>query len=307
MSQKPWFAIVNPASANGKTRKVWPKIYKKLVEHGIEVDYAYTNGPEEATAITREALKTYTQIISVGGDGTLNEVVNGFFDNQKPLNPEASLAYLFQGTGGDFPRIFNQKRDLPSFIEILQRKKIIPVDCGLVQYQDSNGEMHHRYFLNVGDVGLGSQSVYEINHRSKALGGRLSFLLGGIKTILSYKNIDMKCVIDGKVVANGLTNSIWVANGRFVGGGMMIAPHAELDDGLFDVIVIGDLSTITLLRNLPKIYKGQHLNVPDVTVHRGKEVSIISNQPAYLDLDGETPGFTPVHFKLIPKSIRLWI
>jgi len=307
MSKETWFAVVNPASANGKTRKTWPKLYKKIREQDIALDYVFTNGPEEATTITRQALQSYSQILSVGGDGTLNEVVNGFFENHELINPDASLAYFFQGTGGDFPRVFQNKRDLPSLIEMLKRKEIIAVDCGLVQYQDASGKMQDRYFLNVGEVGLGSVSVYNINNRSKALGGRLSFLLGGILTILSYKSTNMKCVVDGKIVANGLTNSVWVANGRFVGGGMMIAPHADLTDGLFDVVVIDDLSTITLLKNMPKIYQGQHLEIPGVAVYKGKDISIISDPPVYLDVDGEIPGYTPVHFGLIPKAIKLWI
>ncbi|KTE90670.1 lipid kinase [Desulfitobacterium hafniense] len=306
MNNNPWFAIVNPASANGQTRKIWPKIYKRLLDQGVNLEFAYTTGPGDATNLTRQAMHSYTQILAVGGDGTLNEVVNGFFADQKPINPEASLAVLSHGTGGDFLRTLDQKRGLPSLLEVLHRQKIVPIDCGLVQYQDATGQLYTRYFLNVADVGLGGMAVSRVNQHSKFLGGKLSFLLGGIMTILTYKNKNMKCVIDGKIVVNGPANSIWIGNGRFVGGGMMIAPHAELDDGLFDIVVLGNLSMFQLLRHLPKIYQGHHLEVPDVTVHRGKEVSIISNPSAYLELDGEHPGFTPVHFSLIPQGIRLW-
>ncbi|AFL99186.1 conserved protein of unknown function BmrU [Desulfitobacterium dehalogenans ATCC 51507] len=306
MNNNPWFAVVNPASANGQTRRIWPKIYKSLLDQGINLEFAYTTGPGDATTLTRQALQNYAQILSVGGDGTLNEVVNGFFADQKLINPEASLAVLSHGTGGDFQRTLNQKRGLPSLLEVLQREKIIPIDCGLVQYEDASGQLYTRYFLNAADVGLGGVAVSRINQRSKFLGGKLSFLLGGILTILTYENKNMKCVIDGKVVVNGPTNSIWIGNGRFVGGGMMIAPHAELDDGLFNIIVLGDLPIFKVLRHLPKIYQGHHLEVPGVTVYRGKEISIISNPSAYLELDGEHLGFTPVHFSLIPQGIRLW-
>ena len=306
MNTNPWFAIVNPASANGQTRKMWPKIIKRLLDLNIPIEYAYTTEPGEATALAREALHKYSQILAVGGDGTLNEVVNGFFTDQKPTNPEASLAVLSHGTGGDFLRSLNQSRGLPSLLEVLRREKITPIDCGLVQYQDATGELQHRYFLNVADVGLGGESVNYINQRGKFLGGKLSFLFGGIMSILAYENKSMKCVIDGKVVVNGTTNSIWIANGRYVGSGMMIAPNADLQDGLFDVIVLGDLSTLDLLRHMPKIYQGRHLEVSGVTTYRGKEISIISNSAAFLDLDGEHPGFTPVHFSLIPQGIKLW-
>lgn len=306
MNNKPWFAVVNPASANGQTRKVWPKLYKRLVQHGLQLDYAFSTRPGEATDITRQALKDYSQILVVGGDGTLNEVVNGFFDKQTLVNPQASLAILSHGTGGDFLRSLSQKRGLPSFLDVLKRQQITSIDCGLVQYQTPSGDLEYRYFLNVADIGLGGETVSQVNQHSKFLGGRLSFLLGSILSILSYKNKEMKCVVDGKVIVNGFTNSIMVANGRYFGGGMMIAPQAELADGVFDIVVLGGISTWKILRNFPKIYKGKHIDVPGVSLYQGKEISIISNPAAFLDTDGEHPGYTPVHISLLPQYIRLW-
>ncbi|AGA68171.1 conserved protein of unknown function BmrU [Desulfitobacterium dichloroeliminans LMG P-21439] len=306
MNKTPWFAIVNPASANGQTRKIWPKIYKRLIDQKINLDYAYTTSPGEATTLTRQALHNYTRILSVGGDGTLNEVVNGLFENQQPVNSEASLAIFSHGTGGDFLRSLNQSRGLPSLLEVLHREQITSVDCGLAQYQDSSGILHHRYFLNVADVGLGGETADRVNKRSKFLGGKLSFLLGSLMSIIAYKNKNMKCVIDGEVVVNGPTNSIMIANGRYFGGGMMIAPHAELTDGLFHITVLGDLPISKILRHLPKIYQGHHLDISGVSVYQGKEISIIANPSAFLELDGEHPGFTPVHFSLIPQGIKLW-
>ncbi|HVJ49303.1 diacylglycerol kinase family protein [Desulfitobacterium sp.] len=306
MNKSPWFAIVNPVSGNGRTKKEWPKIHKLLVENNVNIDYALTNSPGQATLLTRQALRDYTQILSVGGDGTLNEVVNGFFENQQPINPEASLGILSNGTRGDFLRSLNLERGIASFLEVLRRERIIPVDCGHVQYLDSLSALHHRYFLNVADVGLGGETVTRVNRHSKFLGGKLSFLFGSLVSILAYKNKRMKCVIDGKVVVNDRINSIMVANGRFIGGGMMIAPDANLTDGLFDIIILGDFTTLELLHHLPKIYQGNHLNVPGVSVHRGKEITIISDPLGLLDLDGEQPGCTPVHFSLIPRGIRIW-
>lgn len=306
MNNKPWFAIVNPVSANGRTRKEWPRIHKLLVDHKVNIDYAFTNYPGEATLLTRKALQDYSQILSVGGDGTLNEVVNGFFEKEQPINPEASLGILSQGTGGDFLRSLNQERGVASFLEVLRRERIIPIDCGQVQYQDSFGAIHHRYFLNVADVGLGGETVARVNHHSKFFGGKLSFLIGSLVSILTYKNKRMKCMIDGEVVLNDRINSIMVANGRFIGGGMMIAPLADLSDGLFEVVILGDFETRELIYHLPKIYQGKHLEVPGVSVYRGKTIEIMSDPPGFLDLDGEQPGCTPVHIFLIPRGIRIW-
>ncbi|AHF08231.1 diacylglycerol/lipid kinase family protein [Desulfitobacterium metallireducens] len=306
MKYKTWFAIVNPASANWRTRKEWPRIHKSLVENNINVDYAVTTYPGEATLLTRQALQDYSQILSVGGDGTLNEVVNGFFENNRTINAEASLGILSHGTGGDFLRSLNQERGLAAFLDVLRRERIIPIDCGLVQYQDSFGVQHHRYFLNVADVGLGGETVARVNRHSKFFGGKLSFMAGSLVSILTYKNKRMKCIIDGKDVVNDQINSIMIANGHFFGGGMMIAPNADFTDGLFDVITLGDFTTLELLQHLPKIYQGKHLEVPGVSVYRGRNITIMSDPDGLLEVDGEQPGCTPAHFSLIPRGIRIW-
>lgn len=306
MNNTTWFAIVNPASANGRTKKEWPKIHKLLVENNVNVDYAFTTYPGEGTVLTRQALKNYSRILAVGGDGTLNEVVNGFFEDQHLINSEASLGILSHGTGGDFLRSVNQERGISSFLEVLRRQRITPMDCGYVSYINSFGELENRYFLNVADIGLGGETVARVNRHTKFLGGKLSFLVGSLVSILAYRNKRMKCIIDGEVVVNDRMNSIMIANGGFIGGGMMIAPKADLTDGLFDVIMLGDFTTLEILHHLPKIYRGKHLDVPGVSVFRGKNITINSDPPGLLDLDGEQPGCTPVHFSLISKGIRIW-
>lgn len=306
MNEKSWYAIVNPASSNGRTGKEWPKIHKSLIENKVDVDYVLTTHPGEATELTRRALGVYSQILSVGGDGTLNEVVNGFFENQCPISPEASLGILSHGTGGDFLRSLNLKRGLTSFLEVLHRQRIVPIDCGQVQYVDSHGTLQHRYFLNVADVGLGGETVARVNRHSKFLGGKLSFMLGSLVSILVYRNKHMKCILDGKVIVNERVNSIMVCNGRYIGGGMMISPNADFSDGYFDIVVLRDFTPPELLHHLPKIYQGKHLQVPGVSVYRGKDITIQSDPSSLLDLDGEQPGCTPVHFSLLPEAIRIW-
>lgn len=307
MNDKPWFAIVNPASANGRTGKEWPKIYKVLTENKVDVKYALTTSPGDATELTRRALRKFSQILSVGGDGTLNEVVNGFFENDILINPEASLGILSHGTGGDFIRSLNQRRDIASFLDVLRREQIVSIDCGQVQYKDFLGDLRNRYFLNVADVGLGGETVARVNRHSKFFGGKLSFLFGSLISILSYRNKHMKCILDGKVIVHESVNSVMVSNGRYIGGGMMIAPDADLSDGYFDVVILGDFTPLELLRHLPKIYRGEHVQVPGVSIYRGKDVTIYSDPSGLLDLDGEQPGYTPVQFSLLRGAIRIWI
>lgn len=303
-----WFAIVNPQSANGNTRKRWPEYSRRLRESGYRLDFAYTTEPGDATRITQRILKEgYTHIIAVGGDGTMNEVVNGFFSNGQLINPKAELAFFSHGTGGDLIRTLQTSRGVESFLEILRRGQKRLIDVGEVLFQNEQGQQTPRYFLNVADVGLGGETVARVNKQSKLLGGKLSFLIGSVLSILRYRNKFMNCQIDGKLIFEGRLNSIMVANGRYFGGGMMIAPHAELDDGLFDVVCLGDFSTLMLLRHLPKLYKGTHLRIPGVTVHRGRSVVITSVEKALLDIDGEQPGQAPLKFSLHPKTLCIWV
>jgi len=302
-----WFAVVNPHSANGSTGKRWPQYLKRLRAEGYLIDFDYTSRPGDAIRITQKALKKgYTHIISVGGDGTMNEVVNGFFSDDQQISPQAELAIFSHGTGCDFIRTLKIPKGIEGFVGVLKQGRKRLVDVGEALFYDDNGQQIHRYFLNVADVGLGGETVVRVNQQSKMLGGKLSFLIGSVVSILRYRNKVMSCEIDGKLIFNGRLNSIMVANGRYIGGGMMIAPQAELDDGFFDVIVLGDFSTWTILRYIPKIYRGTHLKIPGVSVLRGRSVVITSDETILLDIDGEQPGQGPIDFKLNPGILRLW-
>ncbi|HBW36570.1 diacylglycerol kinase family protein [Desulfosporosinus sp. BICA1-9] len=307
LEKERWYAVVNPKSANGSTFKQWPVYLKRLEEEGYLIQYEYTSGPRDATKITQRILQEgYTHIIAVGGDGTMNEVVNGFFTDGQMINPDAELALFSHGTGGDLIRTLMIPKGIEGFLAILSQRRKRKVDVGEVFFQKDHGQQESRYFINVADVGLGGETVARVNQQSKLLGGKLSFLIGSVISILRYRNKVMRCEIDGKLISEGRQNSIMVANGRFIGGGMMIAPQAELDDGLFDVVCLGDFSTLTLLRHLPKIYRGAHLKIPGVEVYRGQSVVITSTEKALLDIDGEQPGYAPITFTLHPKTLCLW-
>ena len=236
----------------------------------------------------------------------MNEVVNGFFVNGQLSHAKSELAFFSHGTGGDLIRTLQIPRGIEGFLEVLRRGQKRLIDVGEVLFQDEHCQQVPRYFLNVADVGLGGETVARVNRQSKLLGGKLSFLIGSVLSILSYRNKVMCCKIDGKLIFEGRLNSIMVANGRYLGGGMMIAPDAELDDGLFDVVFLGDFSSLKLLRYLPRIYNGTHLEIPGVTVQRGRLVVITTVEKALLDIDGEQPGQAPLTFKLHSKALCLW-
>lgn len=302
------FFVVNPVSAGKKTVKEWPIFEKQLKEKGYKFDWEFTDYPEHATIITREVLKSgYDMVVSVGGDGTMNEVVNGFFENGSLINPNAKLTIFSRGTGCDFIKYLGISKGIEDFISLLQRNNAQKFDVGKVRFYKESGEEASKYFINVSDVGLGGETTRRVNKTKKHLKGFLAFMIGAVLTILRYKNKKITLVIDGQQVKSEMMNSVMVANAKYFGGGMLISPKSEANDGLLDIIVLGDLNTFELIRDFHLIYKGKHLTHPKVKSYRGTQVSIISEPAGLLEIDGEQPGTTPAHFEIVPQAINVLI
>ncbi|MGI5998276.1 MAG: diacylglycerol/lipid kinase family protein [Lutispora sp.] len=305
--KKKVYAIVNPVSANGLTGKEWPSYESIIKASGIDMDYVFTEYPMHATALAQEALKKeYEIILSVGGDGTMNEVLNGFFYDRELINKNASLAIFSRGTGCDTIRTIGIGKDVNSIIEVLKLEKSQFLDVGLAEFTGYGGKKTQRYFLNVSDVGIGGETTYRVNKNSKALKGFLSFMLGALTTIITYRNKDFQVTVDDVVIDERL-NSIIVANGKYFGGGMKIAPMAEMNDGYFDIIIIGNLSKLDLLFNFPKIYKGDHMNHPKLMHLKGKTVIVNAKQKALIEVDGEQPGVIGAKFSILPQKIKVLV
>lgn len=300
--------VVNPASGNGRTRKAWTKVEQALAQRGIELDVYFTAGPGDATTETRKALQNgYNRIISVGGDGTLNEVGNGFFDsNQQPINPEAGLSFIPMGTGGDFSRMFGLNSDLNTIYRLLTDPQPYRCDLVLTTYTNWQGAQERRLFINEADVGLGSETVYRVNRNSKALGGFASFLLAFLCTVIVYRNFELVIKVDDETKYDGKTGIIVVGNGGYFGGGVKVAPDAKVDDGLLEIILAKDLKKTDLLLNLTNMYKGTHLKHPQVERMSGRKVEILSKDDIRFEMDGETPGHgSSVLFEIIPNAVTL--
>jgi diacylglycerol kinase (ATP) len=300
--------VVNPVSAGKKTVKEWPLFEKQLKEKGYKFDWAFTEYPEHATSITREVLKSgYDLVVSVGGDGTMNEVVNGFFENDSPINEAAKLAVFSRGTGCDFIKSFGYKKGFDDFIKMLERNEIQKLDIGKVNFAHDSGNVISKLFINISDIGLGGETTRRVNKTKKHLRGFLAFLIGAMLTIIKYRNKTIYLEIDGEVIKNERINSVIVANAKYFGGGMYISPNSEPNDGFLDIIVIGDLNTLELIRDFHLIYKGKHLTHPKIYHYKGKKVKVTSNPVALLELDGEQPGTTPAEFEIIPQAIKVII
>lgn len=299
-------AIVNPASANGATLKRWPEIAAAFEQEGVPIEHSFTEGPDHATELTRQYLHNgFNLIVTVGGDGTANEVINGFFSGNDPINRDAAFGYISTGTGGDLGRTIGSPKDLSSAVRNFVKNPLRPLDVGRVTYLDNHGKEALRYFINVAGLGLDGDTVDRVNRTSKAFGGFISFLWGTVVSIGLYKNKKMEIIVDGKTICNEPVTTVVVGNGCYFGGGMFALPHAVMDDGLFDIIILHDLSKLNLLVSLPRVYRGTHLSHPRITSLRGEKIEVYSDELALLNLDGEQPGRAPAKIELLPGAINL--
>jgi len=302
------YIIVNPVSANKTTAREWPLCEKALSDAGFEFEAVLTEYPGHASELARKALKLgYKTIMSVGGDGTMNEVVNGFFDNGRLIDENSRLVVFSRGTGCDFVRTLGINKNIEGLLAILKRNREKQIDVGRLSLVSAEGNMSVKYFLNIADIGIGAETANRVNKHSKRLSGFLSFLLGTLSTVVLYKNKNFEVVIDDNIHLNGIMNSVIVANGKYFGGGMMVAPDAVMDDGVFDVIILGNLSKPDIIKSFPLIYKGKHMNHPKLKYYRGSKVKVTSGGKGLIEVDGEIPGRADAVFELMPKAMKILI
>ncbi len=298
--------IVNPVSGNGATGRHW-RTYEALFRRHLGSGFAVrmTERPWHAAELTKEAVTDgATTIVSVGGDGTLNEVTNGLLDGTGRLwNPDTRLAVLSVGTGSDFVKTLGETRKPEDLIYRLQEGRTRRIDAGLCQYREA-GAPRSRYFLNVAEVGSGGAVVDRVNRTTKILGGKMSFLIAILRTLPKYENTRIAYEADGGPRTDVVVNDLVVANGRFFGGGLQPAPHADLEDGRFDVVIIGDIDFKTTRKNLGALREGKHLDLPYVAWFRASQLTVHAGEEM-IDLDGEYVGRRATRFEILPRAIGL--
>lgn len=305
MGSRAYF-VVNPRSANGRTGKAWPEI-RALAEKALgEASFAFTERQWHACELARTAIKDgFELIVSVGGDGTNNEVVNGFFEQGKPVNPEAVLAVVCSGTGSDLIKTLKIPRDYHEAVPMLAGLSAKPTDVGRMTLRSHEGKDIRRYFINIASFGVGGEVDERVNRTSKALGGKASFLWASLLGSLAYKNKTVSIRVDGGEPFERRIFLAAVGNGQFFGAGMRVAPAAAVDDGLFDLAILGDFSFFEQLKLMGSIYKGEHLNLPKVEIMRARKVEADSSERVLLDVDGEQPGTLPATFEIMPSAIKV--
>ena len=300
--------VANPAAANGRARRYAVGLERVLTANGMKAIVRFTSGPGDATRLARESVAAEADVVlAIGGDGTINEIVNGFFPAQSSSPPPTALAVVSVGTGTDFAKTLRQGSDPREILERLRADRRRAIDVGLVEFPDLEGRPSSRHFVNIAEFGSGGAVFEKVNRSSKVFGGRLSFLRAILSVMPKYQNTRVSWRLDDGTTGEGVVNNFVVANGRYFGGGLMPAPHAELDDGWFDVVIIGDIDWKTIKAHLKDMRQGTHLAMKEVTFHRAREVTIESHGRAFLDLDGELVGADPTRFTCVPKAINLLV
>jgi diacylglycerol kinase (ATP) len=240
-------------------------------------------------------------LVVVGGDGALNEAANGILR----ANAAPDIAILPLGSGLDFVRTFGIPRDFDAAVRVALTGATRAVDAGRVHFRSWSGADGVRYFVNVGSAGMSGAVAARANAMDKRMGAKLSFYYALVAVFLRWKNTHVEVELDDGIRRAGRMHNVIVANGVWQGGGMKIAPDARPDDGLFDVLTIGDITKLDFARTSPKIYKGTHVTHPKVEVLRSRTVILDAAEPLPLELDGETVGTTPSRWEIAPKALNI--
>jgi diacylglycerol kinase (ATP) len=300
------FLIINPTAAHGKMRERWRAVETTLRAENFPFEFAFTKWHLHAIELTRAAIQQgYDLIVAVGGDGTLNEVVNGMFDAQGALiNPNAALGVIPSGTGGDFARTAGIARDpIAAARQLARSSQTRLLDLGEIQCV-SDGKATRRLFANVAGLGFDAEVVMRVEASGKRVSGTLPYYSALLTTIGKYRNKDVHLQVDDQTI-EGRFNAIVVCNGKFFGGGMQISPHSDLADGLLDVITLGDLGRVEVVLNTPRLYNGTILEHPKVREYHARHVTVAARQDILIEADGELIGAGPATLSVRPAALRL--
>jgi YegS/Rv2252/BmrU family lipid kinase len=300
------FLVVNPASGNGSTGRNFEAIAKVVKGAVGEFEHGFTKAPMDAVKLSREALRQgFECIVAVGGDGTTNEVVNGFFQDGAPVKAGAALAILPRGTGGDFRKTFRWGTELEEAAARLKGDATQPLDVGRIEFVDHQGASAIRYFVNIASAGVSGQVDAEVNRSSKVLGGKASFALASLKALMKYQDRRIRFSLDGGPMTEVSATCFAVANGQYFGGGMWIAPDARPDDGIFDLTLWTGYGLVDFVFKSKSIYNGKHVEMPNTQRFQARKVRLETDEEVLLDIDGEQPGRAPATFEMLPGALRL--
>ncbi len=305
--------VFNPVAGAGRARKFWPQFDAELRRQLGDFTLCQTTQPQDAAKLATQLTSDgFDLIIAAGGDGTIGETVDGLLKSGKSALQLPQLAILPCGTGSDLARslsIAGSPAELVSRI-VAANERII--DAGRVSYVDDEGRSAMRHFVNIASLGLSGPTSRAVNRakRAGAASGQLVFMWHTIRELLRYQFQDVRITVDDNPAIEARIAVVAAANGRYFGGGMMIAPQALQDDGLLDLVIFRGAAKLALIRDMRLLYSGSHINHPAVTILRGRKFSIepsggLAGNRAFIDIDGESPGSIPAMFEVLPGALRV--
>ncbi|MEI6454985.1 MAG: diacylglycerol kinase family protein [bacterium] len=306
ISADKWLIIVNPNAGSKKGARDWTKICHLLSQEGFDYHCVFTEHRNHAILLTEQNLaKGYRNLAVVGGDGTMNEVLNGIMSQTRVPFSEITLGMIPVGTGNDWCRTLGVPFDYKKAVGVLKAKKIFTQDIGKVTYHKQS-ETQVRYFLNVAGMGYDALVAKKTNLlKEKGKGGPLAYLYFVFASLFQYKFLEGVIEVDDTIVFKGEIFSMNVGICKYNGGGMMQVPFAIPDDGLLDMMLIKKASKFIVIRHTSKLYDGTLVSLPIVKTFRGKNIRIRSTDKIYLEADGESLGHTPFTFEIIPTILRV--
>jgi YegS/Rv2252/BmrU family lipid kinase len=314
------FAVVNPRAGGGRTGRDWPRIGAALESVFPLLTAVETSEPGEAARLARAALREgHLDIVAVGGDGTINEVLNGFFAQGRPVSPDAVLSFVTTGTGGDFRRSFGIGAGWEAGVARLRAARIRKVDVGIVACLGEDGAPVVRHFLNVASFGVSARIARAVNRTRIAglFGGRFAWRLHSLAALAAWHECRVRLIAPSHAASGAAGTydeiagiaSVAVANGAWFGGGLNVAPGASPQDGLFDLVVMGGMKRRRLLRGFAQLRAGTHLANPAVRALRAARLTaaptLDTDRPVAVETDGEIAGMLPATFEIYPNAINL--
>lgn len=305
--------VRNPAAGGGRLDTHWSEVAEALVARFRDVEFRETEEAGDGAALARDLVALGCgMVVAAGGDGTVSEVADGLLQMQAETRRRAVLAVLPCGTGLDFARGLGIPTGvMAAMARIIDGDDRI-IDAGRISFIEDHGRLASRHFVNIASLGMSGATVRAVNadKRKGRMSAKALFFWRTVREFLRYRFQDVRITIDDGEPIEARVALVAVANERFFGGGMMIAPDAVPDDGLFDIVILRAASKLRLIFDLRLLYGGRHRNHPAITIRRGRKVVVeplgdpLANA-ALVDIDGESPGHIPATYEMLPKALTV--
>jgi diacylglycerol kinase (ATP) len=300
-----WLVVVNPNAGIRRAEREWPMIEQMLHEQGFRFEAHMTTHPEHAIEIVKKQISLgHHRIITVGGDGTFNEVANGIMLQKRLPSNEVTLGMITVGTGNDWGRMYNIPFDYKHAIQVIKNGKTFVQDACLVKYS-SGIKIKQRYLVNMAGIGFDAEVALKVNKmKEQGRGGKLSYFLNIFSTLIRYHAKFANLDIDHKKrVSNIFSLNVGVC--QYNGSGMKQLPHAIPDDGKLAITIIQKINKLKVIANVHRLFSGSFIKMHEVITESAVRMDVSSDKNLYLEVDGESIGHTPIEFSIVPGAIKI--